>query len=130
MNWPTVVASVLAALLGGGGAAAIINAFARRKVTKVEYTERLNETTLEWAAAVKADAADARRETADARREIAEMRLEMATVHREAEALAHELRQLRLAILDPFATLDQLRAKVSGGPGPGNGISPLPREVH
>jgi hypothetical protein len=124
MNWPTVIASVVAALLGGGGIAAIISAVSRQKVTKVEAADRLNESTLEWAAAVKADAADARRETADARREMAEMRLEMATVRREAEALAQELRQLRLAILDPFATLDSLRMLVN--PGPGNGVHRSP----
>lgn len=129
MNWPTVIASVIAALLGGGGMAAVISALAGRKVAKVEAADRLNESTLEWASAVKADAADARRETADARREMAEMRLEMATVRREAEALAQELRKLRLAILDPFATLEQLRAMV-GGSGPGNGIAPAPRQVH
>jgi hypothetical protein len=128
MNWLMVISTVLASVLGGGGVAAIITAFSRRRVSKVEAADRLNESTLEWAAAVKADAADARRETADARREMAEMRLEMSTVRREAEALAQDLRRLRLAILDPFATLDQLRSMVAGG-GP-NGAVSAPREVH
>lgn len=126
MNWPTVIASVVAALLGGGGIAAVITAMGGRKVAKVEAADRLNESTLEWAAAVKADAADARRETADARREMAEMRLEMASVRHEAEALAKDLRHLRLAILDPFATLEQLRAMVN--PGPGNGMVRAPSQ--
>ena len=121
MSWITAGVGLLAALLGTGGGAAIVTSLARRKVTNVEAAERLNESTLEFATALKADAADARRETADARREMSEMRREMATVRQEAEALARDLRQLRLAILDPFATLEQLRVMVGGG-GPGNGV--------
>lgn len=124
MSWVTVVVSLVAALLGTGGGAAIVTALARRKVTNVEAAERLNESTLEFATALKADAADARRETADARREMSEMRREMTNVRHEAELLAEDLRRLRLAILDPFATLDSLRAMV--GHGPGNGIPRLP----
>ena len=117
MNWLTLAVSVVAAVLGGGGMAAIVTALARRKVTRVEAADLLNESALEFASTLKADAADARRE-------LGEMRREMGEVRHEAEALAYELRRLRLAILDPFATLDQLRAMVSGGPG--NGI---PRQV-
>lgn len=115
MNWPTVVASLIAAVLGGGGSVAIINAFARRNVTKVEAADRLNESTLEWAERLKADAMSAREEAAGAR-------LEMAAVRREAEALAWDLRRLRLAILDPYATLERLRLMVHGSDN-GSGTS-------
>lgn len=122
-GWLTVVVTVVVAVLGGGGAAAIINAFARRKVTDVEVTKGLNESALEFANELKKDAQDARKETAEARREMGEMRREMSAVRVEAEALARDLRHLRLAILDPFATLEQLRAMVGGGPG-SNGVAP------
>lgn len=123
-QWVTLISAVLASGLTGGGVVALVNALARRRVTKVDAADRLNESTLEWAAAVKADAADARRDASEARREAADARREMGMVRQEAEALAKELRQLRLAILDPFATLEQLRAMVGGG-GSSNGIMPV-----
>lgn len=111
-GWQTVLVAIISAGLTGGGAAAMVNALARRRVTKVEAADLLNESTLEWAGQLKADSADARKEAAEARVEAREARKEMASVRHEAELLAQELRRLRLAILDPFMTLDRLRSLI------------------
>jgi septal ring factor EnvC (AmiA/AmiB activator) len=118
MSW-VGVASVAAALLTGGGFVAIVNAVSRRRLVRVEVADRLNEATLEWAEAMRAENAEIRRdntetrqELAEARREAAEVRREMTVVRHEAEALAHDLRRIREAILDPDATLERLRALV------------------
>lgn len=124
MSWTSVVVTVLVAVLGGGGAATIITTLARRKVTKVEAADRLNESTLEWAEQLKADAASARRDAHEARLEANGARVEMAAVRYEAESLAYELRRLRLAILDPYASIDKLRQLISEGPG--NGVPHTP----
>ncbi len=117
MNWLTVIASVLASVLGSGGVATVITALSRRRVVKVEAADRLNESTLEWAEGLKQDAVAARTELAAVRRE-------MISVRKEAEALALDLRRLRLAILEPDATLDRLRLMVSDRPG--NGVPRWP----
>lgn len=121
MSWLTA-ATIAGALLTGGGFVSIVNAISRRRVVRVEVADRLNEATLEWAEAMKRDNAEVRRENsetrqelAEARREAAEVRREMTVVRHEAEALADDLRRLRLAILDPEATLERLRALLGSG---------------
>jgi hypothetical protein len=120
MSWVTA-ASIAAGILSGGGFVAIVNAITRRRLLKVEVADRLNEATLEWAEAMRAENAEIRRdntetrqELAEARREAAEVRREMTVVRHEAEALADDLRRIRLAVLDPDATLERLRALVGG----------------
>ena len=140
MNWLTVIASLVAAILGTGGTATIIQAVARRRPTKVEAVDRLNETTLEWAEQLKADAREARADAREARQEATESRRAALDAQREAtesrraaldaqrEAvesgrrvalLAEELRVLHTAIYDPAATVERLRQTVSA-----NGRSP------
>jgi hypothetical protein len=112
MSWPTVVASLIAAIFGAGGSVAIVTSLARRRVTRVEAADKLNDSTLEWAIELKADAAGLRAEVAEARRENADLRREIWVIRQEAEALGRDLRRLRIAIMDPYATLDRLRAMV------------------
>lgn len=120
MSWLTVVFSLVASLLGGGGMVAIINALAKRKVTKVEATERLTDSAAEWADKLQEHAERALKQAESAQRETEAVRQQMTVVRREAEVLAWELRSLRLAILDPAATLEALRQRVrenTGGSG-------------
>lgn len=124
-SWLTVLPTVIAAALGGGGLVAIVNALARRKVTKIEAADRLNDSTLEWADKLQAHATNALKEAADAHREASAAREEMAAVRQEARALAWELRRLRQAILDPRITLDQLRLLVNDVPPNGTYQTPV-----
>jgi uncharacterized coiled-coil DUF342 family protein len=112
MNPLVTVLIALGSILSGGGIVALINALARKKLTKVDVAEKVNEIALEWATTVKADAEEARHEAQEARREAIETHRQMTAVRREATALAEDLHRLRQAILDPDATLDKLRAMV------------------
>lgn len=139
MSWLTVVASLIAAILGTGGTAAIIQAVARRRPTKVEAVDRLNESTLEWAEQLKADARDARADAREARQEAADSRRAALDAQREAtesrraalEAqrdaaessrrvaeLAEEVRALHAAIYDPNASIERLRQAISANGRP------------
>lgn len=118
MSWTAVVIAAVTGL-SGGGLVAIVQGFFQRRTTKVDAVDRLADTAVEWAAAVKADAADARKEAADARDEARGARRELTEVHRQMRELADEvemvtlrLRQWRTAILDPDATLARLRSMV------------------
>jgi chromosome segregation ATPase len=122
------VAYVVGGILSGGGLVAIINAVSRKRLIKVEVADRLNEATLEWAEAMKADNAEVRRENAEtrmelteARREASEIRRDLSAARHEAEALGDDLRRLRTAILDPHATLERLRFMVGGASDNGIG---------
>jgi hypothetical protein len=120
-DWLLEVFKLAGAALGGGGVWAAMRAFARRPANKAEAADRLNDSTLEWAQALQADAREARTEAAAARREATEAHSQMRAVREEAEKLAAELRMLRTAILDPRAVtdpqaaLERLRAMVTGG---------------
>lgn len=134
MDTLTIVTSVAGAALSGGGMAAIVSAFAKRRVTKAEATEKLTDSALDLFNAAKAqaeetrtaakadinearkEAAEARREAADARREATEAHRQMQAIKDEAEALAGFLRRLVSAIHDPYVTLERLRA-MTGEPG-------------
>lgn len=112
-GWATVLVSIAGSILAAGGVGvAIANGLFRRPVTKVEAATLLSDAALELVEAVKADSAGARHDAREARLEAHQARVEMAEVKRQAEALAQDLRRLRLAILDPYATLDRLRAMV------------------
>lgn len=119
-NWTTTLASLLGAGLGGGGLVAVVNAFARRKVVRVDAADRLSDSALRWVEQFQEEAAEARREAAACRQESIEARREMHLVREEAKELAADLHRLRRAILDPNASLERLRAMV-GPDGPGNG---------
>lgn len=113
MNWATIIASTLAAILGGGGSAALIAAVAKRRTTKVEAVDRLNETTLEWAEALKSDAREARADAREARLDAAEARRDAAEARRQVAELVAERRQLHNEIFDPTATIERVRQAVS-----------------
>ena len=96
--------------ISSGGIVAIINAVMRRRPIKVDAADRLNETTLEWAEALKADAEAARKDARMAREEAGEAYRQLRHCRLEAEELAHRLRVLRLQILSPNTTREQLAA--------------------
>src|SRR5258708_4770376 len=127
MNWLTFFASILGALMTGTGAAAIWTGVFRRPVTKVEATERLYESTLEWAEQLKADTTDARHEAAEARREAGDARggataahREMGAIKVEAEELAGFLTQMVRWIHSPDMSIERLGVLVAQA-GPMNG---------
>lgn len=141
MNWLTVIASLIAAILGTGGTATIIQAVAKRRTTKVEAVDRLNESTLDWAEQLKADARDARADAREARQEASESRRAALDAQREAtesrrsaleaqrEAtesnrrvaeLAEEVRALHAAIFDPHASIERIRMSISANGRPGH----------
>lgn len=108
----TIVISAVSAVLSSAGIAAVVQAFAGRRKTRVEAADVLNDSTLEWAQALKTDAREARQEAREARQEAAEMRREAAEMRRQFADLANELRTLHSAILDPGATLTGLKELV------------------
>jgi hypothetical protein len=113
MNWVTVVASAIAAILGGGGAVAIVTAIAKRKTTKVEAVDRLNEVTLEWAEALKTDAREARADAREARQEAAEARREASEMRRQYAELVADVRRLHEAIFEAGTTVERIRHAVT-----------------
>lgn len=120
MNWLTTIITAISALLGGGAVVAIVNALAGRKQRSVDAGGKLSDSALKWVEQFQEEARSARQETAEARRELADMRREMAVLRGDAEQLGRELRSIRALILSPSATLEMLRAAVSG-PGQVNG---------
>lgn len=112
MSWQLVI-STLVALLGSTGLLRMIDAIGRRRVVRVEIADKVNEMTLEWAAAVKADAFAARSEAQTARAEASEARRQMATLSAEIEAATARLRMWRTAALSPVATLEGLRLMIT-----------------
>lgn len=119
-NWLTALVTLASVLFGGGGLAVLVNAITGRRPRKAEVADRLSESTLKWVEQFQEETSSARREAADARREVADMRREVQQLRDEASQLGRELRSIRMLILNPAATLEQLRAAVSG-PGQANG---------
>ena len=132
-NWLTLAAAIVSAALTGGAVVALINAVAGRKARKAEVADRLSDSSLKWvqefqeetarsrqeATEARQEAAEARREAADSRREAADARREATEARRQVAELATEvrdLRTLRMAILSPTATLEQLRTLAVNGP--------------
>lgn len=112
MNGPTaggLVGAVLLAILGSQGLTAFVNMLGNRKKVSASAAAELNESTLEWAQQLQADAAGARKEAREARAEAGDAHRAMTSVRREAEGLAAQLRALRVAIFDPDITLARLR---------------------
>lgn len=114
----TWVATAVGGLVGGGGLVAMVNAFAKRRTVKVDAADKLSDGALRWVDEFQTEAREARNEAASARREAAEAHAQMREIRAEAELLARELRHLRMAILDPNATVGRLRLLVEP---PGNG---------
>jgi hypothetical protein len=135
VNWLTTIITAVSALLGGGAVVAIVNALAGRKQRSVDAGGKLSDSALKWVeqfqeetAAARREAAEARTEAASAnaaaRREIDAMRQEAAAARREVAQVRDEaeraLRSIRLLVLSPGATLEQIREHVTG-PGWLNG---------
>lgn len=102
------IVPLLVALIGGalsGGAVPLVQAFRGRGRARVDAVEALSETARKWVAEFEQEATQAR--------------AELRTCRSEAHKLGEELRQLRLAILHPAATIDGLRELVRTGNGGG-----------
>lgn len=101
-----VVVPIIVSLITVGGAGGLAwLAKAIRGQGRVDAAESLGKTAREWADEFKAEAIEAR--------------AELRACRTEAHALADELRQLRLAILHPNASIDGLRELVRTGHGYG-----------
>lgn len=110
------IVPIIVSVLGTSGTAgfmAIARAIRGRGRGRVDAVAALSETARKWVADFEAEAVEARSEARRTREELRACRT-------EAHALADELRNLRLAILHPAATLDGLRALVRSGNGPGD----------
>lgn len=137
-NTLTVVAAIVGALGGLSGLAAVITALTKRPAAKAEAEVRLSDEARQWVEQFQEDAASARAEAKEARaeaaaakneataakNEAAEAHLQMQAVSREAAWLAGQLKDLRLRILDPNATIERLRAIVGPDFNPGNSANP------
>lgn len=134
-SWVALAVASVTALLTGGAAVAGINALSSRRTRKADVTDRMNDSALKWVEqfqeethAARAEAAAARTEAAEsnaaARREIDSMRQEVAAARREVAQVRDEaeraLRSIRLLVMSPTATIDQVREHVTG-PGWLNG---------
>lgn len=117
-NWLTALVTLASVLFGGGGLAVLVNAITGRRPRKAEVADRLSESTLKWVEQFQEEASSARQETAAARREVDSMRQEVAAARREVAQVRDEaeraLRSIRLLVMSPTATLDQVRAHVTG----------------
>ncbi len=129
--WLTGLVTLASILFGGGGLAVLVNAVTGRRPRRAEVADRLSESTLKWVeqfqeetAGARAEAAASRAESAAARREVDSMRQEVAAARREVQTVREEaeraLRSIRLLVMSPTATIEQVRAHVTG-PGWLNG---------
>jgi hypothetical protein len=101
-----VIVPIIVTLLTVGGASGIAWVVkAIRGQGRIDAAESLGKTAREWADEFKQEAIEAR--------------AELRACRTEAHALAEEIRQLRLAILHPAATIDGLRELVRAGQGGG-----------
>lgn len=109
--------------LGGlGGLGALLNAFFGRGKNKAdvgranaEASTVITNTAMEWIDKFERQA-EAAQETADrAQVQARELQIQMDAVAREARALAAMLKELRTAIMDPKATVENLRVLVAHG---------------
>lgn len=107
-QWATTLLGGVGGLAGVG---ALLNAFFGRGKTRAEATQIITGSAVSMMTEFEADARTARAETAQVR---TEMRAEMRAVRDEARALAEELHRLRMAIMQPGASVDSLRVLVSG----------------
>ena len=137
MNAVAVISALVGAVLGGGGSAVIVNAIARRRLTRAEAADALTDSAIELLRTVKADAredmaamrselSDARREAAETRREASETRQRIREATIEAEALRDYLTRVVTAIHDPTMTMERLRLLVGTGPPPNSSRAPVP----
>lgn len=119
-----VVVPIIVTLITVGGASGIAWIVkAIRGQGRVDAAASLGETARKWVAEFEEDAKEARAELRqnreESRVEVAALRAELGDVRREAHALADELRNLRLAVMHPNATIDGLRELVRAGRPPG-----------
>lgn len=130
MNWQQL-------LIGGGfgaslvgGIVALIKAFWRRPLVRVEASTQLSDQAVDMVRQVRDDALTqikqarddalaARQDADEARRQAAEARNEAWAARRDTEGALREFRRLTDAIMAPYATLEMLRAMVAEGPGNG-----------
>lgn len=125
MSAVTTTIAVVGAVLGGGGTVAIVNAFARKKLTKADVADRLSDSALKWVNEFQAEATEARREAADMRQEAASARREASearaewhqmrlVMQREMQQLVEQIHRVRIAVWSPNATIEQVRAVING----------------
>jgi chromosome segregation ATPase len=123
-----VIGAVAATAVSSAGLVRLIDAVARKRVTRIEVAERVNEMALEWAGAVQEDAAAAlkdaqaaRADAAAARGEVDQLNRALRSARREVDRMARRLEQLHAAITSEHATLDSIRLAAGIG---NNGRAP------
>lgn len=126
----TLLGAVIGGLGGLGGLGAVITAFSRRRTVATDTEIRLSDEARQWVEQFQEDAKEAKREAREARdeataarREAAEAHAQMRSIRAEAEWLARQLQDLRRAIMDPNADLNQLRLMI-GPRSQGNSSPP------
>ena len=98
-GWTQVATSALSVLGAGGGLGATVAAVLRWRTTKADAADVITDTALILIEPLKA--------------RISELEHEIARLRSEARQIADELLRLRTAILDPTATLEDLRGLVN-----------------
>ncbi len=122
--WPwTALVAVVSAALTSAGMVPLIKGWFERKVTAASVVDQLSDTALEMLRQARIDANairdEARAEVREARTEAHSARLEANEARREAVAArieamraAASMRAMIDAILNPYASLEELRKMV------------------
>jgi hypothetical protein len=105
-GWVAWILGGLAGLGGLSGLGALLAAFFGRGKTRAEASAVVTQSAVSIINELQEDAKAARDE--------------LREVRTEAAMLAAELRQLRVAIFSPYATIDGLRLLAGGGPPNGD----------
>lgn len=115
--WLQVVVSLASAALGAGALNALIKSMGSRGLRKVSQTVELADAALRQVNELQERVKEAEKSARQARDEAEEFRQEMVAARREAERAFRAWRRLRMAILHPEATVDQLRELVEADNG-------------
>lgn len=105
------------AIVSSAGMAVLVKGWTERRLTAATVADKLSDTALDLLHQAKQDADDARKEAREARREANEARREAVVARTEAMRAAATVRHMVTAILDPYATLEELRRMVQEDDG-------------
>jgi chromosome segregation ATPase len=131
-NWPHVIEQGMSVVTTGGLAGLLLNEWFRSRRVKrsmrlgeekrlADAADVITDTALTLVQPLRNELADVRKDLASAREMVNGLEQQLRRASNEAQRAWAEVRRLRMAIVDPTATLEHLRQQVSNNGRPGGG---------